>query len=126
VEDVKKGIDLAYVLTALVAVWFGTRFVDSIWGIFETAPNPDVFFGWTLSTIIGGLLGIGITAYLRLKPNIYKAANETGVELKKTIWPGWEETRSNTIVVIVVTFILGFILWAYDILWRTITGIIYT
>lgn len=125
-EDVKKWVDFSYVLTGILLIWLGVQLFESIWGLFDKAPNPDVFFGWTLSTIIGGAVAIGTTAYLWVNPKIYKLVTECGVELKKTIWPGWDETRSNTVVVIVVTFIMGFVLWAFDILWRAITSSLYT
>ena len=125
-EDVKKWVDFAYVAAGIVFIWLGVNLVESVWSIFERAPDPDVFFGWTLSTVLGGVVAIGVTTYLRVNPKIYKLANECGVELKKTIWPGWAETKSNTVVVIVVVFIMGLVLWVFDILWRTLTGILYS
>ena len=40
---------------------------------------------------------------------------EVRAELKKVTWPGFEEVRSTTIVVIATTFFFGFYLWGLDL-----------
>ena len=40
---------------------------------------------------------------------------EVRSELKKVTWPGFEEVRSTTIVVIATTFFFGFYLWGLDL-----------
>ena len=40
---------------------------------------------------------------------------EVRAELKKVTWPGLEEVRSTTIVVIATTFFFGFYLWGLDL-----------
>ena len=40
---------------------------------------------------------------------------EVRSELKKVTWPGLQEVRSTTIVVIATTFFFGFYLWGLDL-----------
>lgn len=124
-EDVKKYIDFSYLLSFVLFAWLGMKITDSLWRMVGRVPNPELFAGVSLSMAIGVLLALGTIAYLRLNPRIYGLATEVGVELKKTIWPGWGETKSNTMVVIAVTIIMGFVLAFYDLIWKTITDIIY-
>jgi preprotein translocase SecE subunit len=124
VEEVKKYIDLAYLLTALLFAWLGVQFVEMIWG-WISLPDPDIALGLSLSSLIGLAGGFGLTAYLRFTPKIYTWVTECGVELRKTIWPGWVQTKTNTIVVIVWTFIMGFVLFVFDAVWQRVTGLIY-
>ena len=124
-DEVKKYIDFSYLIGLAVITWICIKFVDSLWGLYERMPNPEIVADVSLSTTIGILIGVGVTAYLRLNGNVYKLATECGVELKKTIWPGWVETKSNTVVVIILTFILGFVLWFFDVVWKSLTDILY-
>jgi preprotein translocase subunit SecE len=39
---------------------------------------------------------------------------EVKAELKKVTWPGREEVRSTTVVVVATTFFFGFYLWGLD------------
>jgi len=125
VDDVKKYIDFSYLIAGVLFAWLGVRFAEMIWGISPRIPNPELFFDVTLSTTLGLGIAIGITVWLRVNPKIYGWITECGVELRKTIWPGWEETKSNTVVVIIVTFILGLVLWFFDIVWQRLTGLLY-
>ena len=124
-EDVKKYVDFSYLLSFVLFAWLGIKVMDSLWRIVGRVPNPELFGGISLSVTVGVLLALGTTAYLRLNPRLYGLATECGVELKKTIWPGQDETKSNTLVVMVFTFIMGFILWFFDLIWKTITDMIY-
>lgn len=124
-EDVKKYVDFAYLIGGILMAWLGMKTSDAIWGLSRRIPNPEIFADIDLSTVVGIALAVGVMVYLRVNPRIYGWANECGVELKKTVWPGWPETKSNTMVVIVVTFVMGFILWVFDIVWRTVTNILY-
>ena len=45
---------------------------------------------------------------------------EVRSELKKVTWPGFEEVRSTTIVVIATTFFFGFYLWGLDLVFSQV------
>ena len=124
-DDLKKYIDFSYLISGLIITWLCFKLVDSIWRMFRSLPNPELLADVSLSTAIGVALGLGITVYLRVNERIYQLVTECGVELKKTIWPGWGETKQSTVVVIVVVFILGFSLWFFDVTWKTATDFLY-
>ena len=48
-------------------------------------------------------------------------------ELKKVVWPSFEKTRQNTMVVLIYVAIIGVIIWVLDmgfgILYRLIQGV---
>jgi preprotein translocase SecE subunit len=122
---IKKYVDFSYLVMGVLFAWLGIKMVDWIWSFFERLPNPELLSDVPLSTVVGLLVGVGVTVYLRVKPSVYQLASECGIELKKTIWPGWDETKSNTIVVIVVAIIMGMILWVFDLTWKTVTDLLY-
>ena len=59
------------------------------------------------------------TAALTWGPRKFKELrsffSEVRSELKKVTWPGLQEVRSTTIVVIATTFFFGFYLWGLDL-----------
>ena len=48
--------------------------------------------------------------------------SEVRAELKKSTWPGWNEVKGTTIVVIVTSFMLSVFLWVVDIIFQRIVG----
>jgi len=46
--------------------------------------------------------------------------SEVKAELKKVTWPGVQEVRSTTIVVIATTFFFGFYLWGLDLVFSEV------
>ncbi|MFQ5720507.1 MAG: preprotein translocase subunit SecE [Acidobacteriota bacterium] len=47
---------------------------------------------------------------------------EVKTELKKSTWPGWNEVKGTTVVVIVTSFIFAFFLWVVDIVFQQVLG----
>ena len=50
---------------------------------------------------------------------------ESYSELKKVTWPTRKETSAATVVVMITVLIAAVILWAFDLFWIKITGMIY-
>jgi preprotein translocase subunit SecE len=63
--------------------------------------------------------------YLYRNERVYGLATEVAAELKKVTWPNAKETRSATIVVIVMTIISASILGLFDLVWGKVTQLIY-
>ncbi len=91
----------------------------------QAVPNPPVVLGWKLSRVIAvGLAIVSLVLYMRHQA--YKTYTaEVADELVKSHWPSREETQSDSIVVIVVSFILGGILFVFDMGSQQFTTIIY-
>ena len=41
-------------------------------------------------------------------------------EMHKVTWPGWEQTRSATIVIIIFVMMVSAVIWAMDVASRTV------
>jgi preprotein translocase subunit SecE len=61
----------------------------------------------------------GAAAWLRWLPaklaELRQFFSEVKAELKKVSWPGKDEVRTTTIVVVATTIFFGFYLWSLDI-----------
>ncbi|MCA9565515.1 MAG: preprotein translocase subunit SecE, partial [Myxococcales bacterium] len=126
VDEIKKYVDFAYLVAALLFAWIGVRLFDTIFATFDrTLPNPELMADVGLSTLIGAAVGAGTTFYLRRRKETYAWVTSVAVELKKTVWPTWSETKQKTVVVIVVAILLGFFLFVFDNVWQTALGLLY-
>lgn len=47
---------------------------------------------------------------------IAKFFREIKAELKKVVWPSWDQIRNNTVVVIISILIIGVCIWILDAL----------
>lgn len=91
----------------------------------DPAFNRPVILGWRMSRVIAvGLAIVGLVVYMRHQA--YKTYTaEVADELVKSHWPSREETQSDSIVVIVVSFILGGILFVFDMASQQFTTLVY-
>lgn len=96
--------------------------------LFEVAGIPDApILGarFTLSTLLGFIIGLGLAYYGYKNPRSHEFSSEVVGELKKVTWPTKKETQTATVVVIVTTLILSVILGLFDTVWAAATGVIY-
>jgi len=74
----------------------------------------------SLVSVASGML----TFFFMLKNEpAYSFTSEAIYELRKTSWPGKEETVRSTAVVIGTTFFIAAALASYDLVWAKLTGI---
>lgn len=78
----------------------------------------------TLSTVVGIVLAAGLTFYLYNREDIKVWSSEVAVELAKVTWPSWDETRKNTLIVIVFAVVLSSVLAGMDFFWKWLTDLI--
>ena len=45
---------------------------------------------------------------------IAKLFREIKVELKKVVWPTWDQIKNNTVVVLACVIFIGIIIWVLD------------
>ncbi len=70
----------------------------------------------------GGILAAGIVGALAL--TLFSATGrrarsflaESQFELRKIVWPTRQETVQTTIVVVIVVFVIGLVLWVIDLM----------
>lgn len=91
----------------------------------DPAFNRPIVLGWRLSRVIAIVVSV-ICLVVYMRHQAYKMFTaEVADELIKSHWPNREETQSDSIVVIIVSFILGGILFVFDVLSGHATTFIY-
>lgn len=84
----------------------------------------------TLLRVVGLLVVGGVAAAIALQTDpgrrLWHFAGDARTEVRKVVWPTRQETLQTTLVVIVMVFILGLILWLFDLvlmsILRALTG----
>ena len=74
----------------------------------------------TKAAVVPGLLSNALSLGPRKFREIRSFLSEVKSELKKVTWPGLEEVRSTTIVVVATTFFFGFYLWGLDLVFSEV------
>lgn len=118
-----------YVVFAFLALGFllAFTFANVLQGIFYALDVPDASLlgTFTVTSLIGVLLGAGIAFYGFRNARAHEFSSEVVGELKKVTWPSKKETQTATVVVIVTTLIISVILGVFDTVWAAATGVIY-
>ena len=107
--------------TALLAL-VGDKLFTSIFLVVDIANNALLGENFTLSTLIALILAIGTAVYFYSGPKYKQFVNETIDEVSKVSWPEWSETKVNTVVVIIFSFIAAGILGVFDYVFSTLTS----
>jgi len=72
----------------------------------------------TLLRVVGLLAISGVAAAVALQTEqgrrLWHFAADARTEVRKVVWPTRQETMQTTLIVIVMVFILGIILWLFD------------
>jgi len=123
---VSRAVSMSFVAIGLLVWLVMAEFFAFALGFFGPSVNRALIgVGFTVSDLMGIVTGIGTGVALWRHAEVNTLAHEIANELKKVVWPSWEETRGATIVVIIVTMICALILGGYDAIWSVLTGWIY-
>ena len=93
-------------------------------GLFAYAnvANPSLLGDrFTLSTAIGLGISVVVGACAWITPKTKNFIGDSVDELAKVSWPAWAETKVNTVVVIVFSFIAAGILGVFDSVFSWLT-----
>ena len=71
------------------------------------------------------LLGLLVCHIILNKANLVDLLIDTEQEMRKVSWPSAKDVKSSTIVVVVVTFIIGLALFGFDKLLQHVFRLIY-
>ncbi len=98
------------------------------------------FFQWSFATFdipnqrylgsfeASALLGVGATMVAAMvtwkNKTIYEFCLETVSETRQVVWPSRNETRENTVIVVVVSVIMSIVLGAFDLVWAKLSNFI--
>lgn len=139
--EVKRVVGLVYVVGGVIATIIFSKLINWIWADLQSGLNRMLkWFGVmanpvqnysivgsyvTLTSVLALVAG-GTLTYTLYKEEYRSFLSEVVVELKKVTWPGWNETRRSTLIVIVFTVVLAGFLWLSDSLWEYLTGLLLT
>lgn len=123
-DEVKRYVNLAYIIAAIVMSWFFMNF--AAWVLSVAHVNDTRLMGEhvTYSTIAGLVLGIIAAILLWRSPKIYEGSLNVAREMKKVTWPTGDETKYAMKVVIATALIVAAILFAFDFVAKWLTDLI--
>jgi preprotein translocase subunit SecE len=124
-QGTHRYVLFAYLALGLIA-WITISKVIAGLVFVAGLPDPSLVGAFTVSSLIGLLSGVGLTAFLARHPKVNAFSGDVFGELNKVTWPSRKETQSATVVVIVTTIVLAVLLGFMDLVWAKLTGLIYT
>ena len=80
----------------------------------------------TLTTAFAWLVCLVATVWAYREERWHTLGTEIVQELRKVVWPKWDETKSATVVVTITTIIIALLLYFFDAIWSYVTSWIYT
>ena len=123
--EVSRYVFLVYGVALILGVVTFNKLVEAIWAGFEQLPDWALAGNAiTFTDVVGTALAIGIVWYLYKREDYRTYVTEVILELKKVTWPGWDETKRGTLVVIVFTVVLSMFLFGSDRLWKYLTDLL--
>ena len=124
--NVLRYVNMAFVVAGLLT-W--VVMAEGYAAVFEwIAPTWDrALLGpdFVVSDLLGLITGLAVATSLWRKETIRTAAFDIATELSRVTWPQWDETKTNTFVVMIVTVVVSLILGFFDYLWAWLTSHIY-
>ncbi|MBW1761991.1 MAG: preprotein translocase subunit SecE [Deltaproteobacteria bacterium] len=122
---VERWVQFSYAACGITLAWFLIKSSTAIWTILadtvDTVPEPN----GTAIAVGSGLVAFIVAVVAYRSKTIHTFVVEVCVELSKVSWPTRKETRSQTVVVLIVSVIAAVILGVYDAIWSHITDLIY-
>ncbi len=67
-----------------------------------------------LGVVGASIIALGISATTRSGGQLLGFFREVRTELKKVVWPTRHETTQTTLIVLVMVFVVGIVLWLFD------------
>lgn len=106
VESPSSGMDVA--LWIVTAVILGAGIYANVY--FASVP---LFY-----RVLAGIVVAGVAAAVALQTqqgrSAWNLAKEARVEIRRVVWPTRQETTQTTLIVVVVVFLVGLLLWGLD------------
>jgi len=122
---VSRAVSMSFVAIGLLSWYVMAEFFGFAFGFKPSWNIGLIGTGFALSDLLGIATGIGTGIALWRHTETNTLAHEIANELKKVVWPSWEETRGATVVVIIVTIVCALILGGCGAVRKVLTGWIY-
>jgi preprotein translocase SecE subunit len=105
----------------LGAFIFG-RTASSLMAAFDVSNRALLGENFTLASLVGVAIAALLCGYLFVTPKTKAFVNEVTDEVSKVAWPEWSETKVNTVVVILFSFVCAAILGVFDAFFSWLTS----
>ncbi|MEA3641999.1 MAG: preprotein translocase subunit SecE [Lamprobacter sp.] len=115
-EAASTGLDTAKLAVAVLLLAGG------IWAFYFFAAYSVLLRTLGLLVIASAAAALALTSAQGRQ--LWRFALDSRMEVRKVVWPTRQETIQTTLVVIVMVFILGLILWLFDTILRTIFNLL--
>jgi len=115
-EAASTGLDTAKLAVAVLLL------IGGIWAFYFFAPYSVLLRTLGLLVIASGAAALALTSAQGRQ--LWRFALDSRMEVRKVVWPTRQETIQTTLIVIVMVFILGLILWLFDTILRTIFNLL--
>jgi preprotein translocase subunit SecE len=90
----------------------GIMLIAGIWAFYYFAAYSLLLRVIGLLVIAGGAAAIALTSDPGRQ--LWRFALDSRMEVRKVVWPSRQETMQTTLIVVVMVFILGLVLWLFD------------
>lgn len=121
-----RYVNLAFVAAGLLIWVVSAEAYAAMIEWFAPAWNRPLLGADFLISDLGGLLsGLAGAFVLWRRDDIRTGTYDVFSELSRVTWPGYDETKVSTFVVILVTIIVSIFLAFFDYVWAWATSLIY-
>jgi preprotein translocase subunit SecE len=110
-----RMVAIGYLILTTAVGLFLEHLMGAIFNALRWNDKPLVG-DWTVSSLLGFVIAIGIAVAVWTNPRLNGLSFEVAQELRKVSWPSMEDTRANTIAVIVFSFAAAGIMGLFDFL----------
>ena len=123
-NEVKRYVNLAFVIAAMVMFWFFMKFSELVLSLVQVNDLRLMGEHVTISTVIGGVVAVIVAFLMWRSPKIYEGSLNVAREMKKVTWPTNPETVYAMKVVVATSIIVALILFGFDFVAKEVTELI--
>jgi len=121
-EDLGKYVSLIYLAIGVLLAWVLYRATRELF-LWTEITDAALVGGITTSVIAGVVLSAGVTAYLWKREDLRTYLGEVVEELSRVTWPKGDETRSSTVIVVIVAILASVLVAVADYVWNGFTNL---
>jgi preprotein translocase SecE subunit len=120
-------VGLFTLISALIMAWVFRLAIKSLMAStwVPAGLNRELFLGARVSDVVGVALALVLFLVCMASVTYRRFSSEVVNEIVQCVFPNREEAMSDTTVVVVVSVILGVVLWLFDTLSASFTGMLY-
>lgn len=123
-EASRRLLNLTYALGALLAYVLFSKLYATVFASVGLRDAQLLGKAFTTSTLLAAVTALTLLFWLWRHARFRPLVQESADELTHVTWPTWEETKSNTRVVIVVSIVAAIILWVFDQVFGALTNLL--